>query len=558
MTFPIPAKALQAHIAILGKTGSGKTVAAKGMVEGLLDAGSRACAIDPTGVWYGLRLTESGKRAAYPVVIFGGPHGDVALSANHGEAIAEIIGTSSTSAVIDTSLMRVSERTRFFADFADALVRKNKGPLHLVIDEAHLFMPQGKVADPQSGLMLHAANNLVSLGRSRGLRITIISQRPAKVHKDSLTQIETLIAMRLIAPQDRNAVEAWIKDNADDAKGAEIIGSLAMLKTGEAWLWAPELGVLDRIKFPKNRTFDSSRAPEGSDSGPSLTPIDLASVNERLATIEAETKVNDPKTLKAEIARLKSEAAKAAKAQPSADAAAIKAAHDEGFRQGEAETAPIWFRRGAEAVVEAMKDSVSKFTLGAFLTEKLAVWKHIGALPAVPSKPAPVVQRAQITRPVRTTATRSNGHLPPGERAVLIAAAQFDGIEREQLTILTGYKRSSRDAYIQRLREKGLVELQGSQIIATADGAAALPSDYEPLPTGVDLQAYWLARLPEGERRILGIFIDNYPKFVARTTLDDLTGYARSSRDAYLQRMKAKRLWEGDGSSVRASEALFE
>jgi hypothetical protein len=159
----------------------------------------------------------------FPVVIFGGANADLPLGAAHGEALAEIIGTSSTPAIIDTSLMRVGERTRFFADFADAMVRKNKGPLHLVIDEAHLFAPQGKVNDPQSGAMLHAANNLVSLGRSRGLRIILITQRPAKLHKDSLTQVETLVALRLIAPQDRKAVEEWIKDNADEKKGREII-----------------------------------------------------------------------------------------------------------------------------------------------------------------------------------------------------------------------------------------------------------------------------------------------------------------------------------------------
>jgi DNA helicase HerA-like ATPase len=96
-----------------------------------------------------------------------------------------------------------------------------------VIDEAHLFAPQagtrGAGAMPD---MLHAANNLISLGRSRGLRIVLISQRPAKVHKDSLTQVESLVAMRLIAPQDRKAVEEWIADQADKETGKEIIASL--------------------------------------------------------------------------------------------------------------------------------------------------------------------------------------------------------------------------------------------------------------------------------------------------------------------------------------------
>jgi hypothetical protein len=83
--------------------------------------------------------------------------------------------------------------------------------------------------------------------------------------------------------------------------------------------------------------------------------------------------------------------------------------------------------------------------------------------------------------------SNSGAHLPPGEKAVLIAAAQFGTVEREQLTVLTGYKRSSRDAYIQRLREKGLITVNGGSIDPTEAGLAALPADYEPLPSGDDL-----------------------------------------------------------------------
>lgn len=333
MDNPIPVAALKQHIAVLGKTGSGKTYAAKGVVERILSDRGRVCVIDPTGAWHGLRSSASGKRAGFPVVIFGGEHADLPLGGAHGEALAEIIGTASTPAILDTSLMRVGERTKFFADFADALVRKNKGPLHLVIDEAHLFAPQGKVNDPQSGAMLHAANNLVSLGRSRGLRIMMITQRPAKLHKDSLTQIETLVAMRLIAPQDRRAVEDWIADNADEKTGREIITSLATLKTGEGWVWAPELGVLDRVHFPKIKTLDTSR-PIGETRGrkaPVLAPIDKQEILSRLETVAAEAVANDPARMKAEIAMLKRQLA----AKPAAlDRGAIDEAEQRGIAAG--------------------------------------------------------------------------------------------------------------------------------------------------------------------------------------------------------------------------------
>ena len=69
-----PPEAFTHHIAVLGKTGSGKTTTVKGFAESLIDFGKRVCAIDPTGVWWGLRLKADGKTSGYPVVIFGGSH----------------------------------------------------------------------------------------------------------------------------------------------------------------------------------------------------------------------------------------------------------------------------------------------------------------------------------------------------------------------------------------------------------------------------------------------------------------------------------------------------
>jgi len=100
-------------------------------------------------------------------------------------------------------------------------------------------------------------------------------------------------------------------------------------------------------------------------------------------------------------------------------------------------------------------------------------------------------------------------------------------------------------------------DISGDRVTATDAGCAALP-DFEPLPTGEALQEYWLARLPEGERKVLSILIENGGDAVARADLDDLTGYQRSSRDAYLQRLRAKQLVVDVGrGSVAASGNLF-
>jgi DNA-binding MarR family transcriptional regulator len=71
------------------------------------------------------------------------------------------------------------------------------------------------------------------------------------------------------------------------------------------------------------------------------------------------------------------------------------------------------------------------------------------------------------------------------------------------------------------------------------------------------LREHWLGRLPEGEKKILAVLIDRYPNAVARDELDEATGYKRSSRDAYLRRLSARKLVEAERGEVKASGILF-
>lgn len=335
-----PEEALESHIGVLGKTGSGKSNSIKVIVERLMKLGDRVCIIDPTGTWWGLRLMPDGSPGFQPT-IFGGEHADIPITDAHGAVVAEAIATSSDSAIIDTRLMSTGARTRFFAAFAETLLRTNRGPLHLVIDEAHLFAPQGKVNSPDAGRMLAEANELVSRGRSAGLRVILISQRPAKLHKDSLSQVETLIAMRLVAPQDRAAVQDWVGEWADPAKGKEIIASLPSLPVGDAWVWAPTQDFLQRVHFPLAVTFDSGKPLSRDQVAPTLRPLDAAALGDKMDAIRQEAMASSPERLKARIAQLEREIA--AKPLPGATKAELDAAHGlgrlEGYADGQQEAA---------------------------------------------------------------------------------------------------------------------------------------------------------------------------------------------------------------------------
>jgi energy-coupling factor transporter ATP-binding protein EcfA2 len=539
MTYPIPPKALQHHVAILGKTGSGKTTAAKAGAEIILDEGGRVCVVDPTGAWWGMKSSATGKSAGYPFVIFGGSHADFPLGATHGEAIAEIVGTSNTPAIIDTSQMKVSERTRFFTNFADAIMRKNRGPLHLIVDEAHLFMPQGKVPDPQSGQMLAAGNNMVSGGRSRGLRIMLITQRPAKLHKDALTQVETLVAMRLIAPQDRKAVEEWIKDNADQAKGREIIESLATLKVGQGWVWSPEVGVLERATFPRIRTFDSSAAPDGTDrgAGPVLAPVDSDTIRTRLSAIAADVVANDPRELKRRIAELERDAKKPREL----------AIDTESLAQAEARGIDIGFQRGAAAARSDMVASLAAITNASQTIKRVSAELEVAALAAykandrpmkaiatvhMNAKAQPATRRAVVDMVKHATRAVSDSISKPQQKLLdALAWLEDKGISpapKNTLAAVAGVSPTSGGYFnnLGAMKSAGMIDYPQPGVVAFTTEGRAMSN---PPSEDGEVHDRWLEIVTEPQAKILRALINAHPDPIEKDELAEKIGVSPTS-----------------------------
>lgn len=549
---PIPIAALENHIAILAKTGSGKSNAAKTVVEGLLDRGERVCVIDPTGTWYGLRLTPAKKPSPYKIAIFGGAHADLAIAGNHGAALAEVVGTSATSAIIDTRGLTVGDRTRFFTDFAEALLRTNTGALTLVIDEAHLFAPKGKVANPKSGEMLGAANNLVSLGRGIGLRIILISQRPAKLHNDCLAGAETLVAMRALLPHDRQAVRDWIAEQADPERGREIIASLPTLKTGEAWIWSPGLDLLERRSFPLVKTYDSGRPPPPGESGPALEPLDMATITSRLEAVAADVVANDPKRLKAEIARLTRELAAANKrpvpAPIDASAEQIEAARRAGYAEGQAVGIDIALGEAFKALSSVNVDGIS-----------VASPSPPPSIPAAKSYAAPPPPRPErkIAPPVASDGTVPHGCARP---LAALAGVYPSGLTEAQWATSAGFKRTSGTwrAYKARLTGAGLIERQGDRWTATEAGASAVGDVEMPPPPGPDLARWWAGKL-HGTPKIVEALIASWPGWTAREELAAQVGMEPTSGSfrAYLSRLSGPGLIERTPAGIRLTPEVM-
>jgi len=289
----LPLSALDERLAIVGTSGSGKTYAAKGLVERLVCQGARVCVVDPLGVWWGLRVGADGGASTLPcpVVVFGGLHADVALDASMGAALGQLIGTHQIACVVDVSdLGSASVRRGFMTAFAEALFVANTEPLHLVLDEADLWAPQR--AQPDGYDLLQRVEEIVRRGRVRGFVPWLITQRPAVLHKDVLSQADILLSMKLTSSQDREAVGRWIEGQADRAEGRRILAALPQLSQGEGYVWAPSDGVLARVAFPRIRSFDSSRTPQRDKSVATprmLAMVDLSVIAATLAKMERRT-----------------------------------------------------------------------------------------------------------------------------------------------------------------------------------------------------------------------------------------------------------------------------
>ncbi|HEY9147109.1 MAG TPA: helicase HerA-like domain-containing protein, partial [Thiobacillus sp.] len=281
----LPPEACTQTFAILAKRGVGKTYTANVMAEEMLEAGMHLVVADPVGVWWGLRSSADGKHAGHSIVVFGGDHADLPLQSTSGQVIADLIIQERIPAVLDLSLFRKGEQTRFMTDFCERLYQKNRNPLHFMMDEADAYAPQR----PQPGeqRLLGAVEDIIRRGRARGLGATLITQRAAVLNKNVLTQIEVLVALRTIAPQDRAAVDAWIQVHGTAEQRKELMESLPSLPIGTAWFWSPGwLDMFKRVKVRQRRTFDSSATPKMGQqviAPKALAPVDLEKIQARIA-----------------------------------------------------------------------------------------------------------------------------------------------------------------------------------------------------------------------------------------------------------------------------------
>lgn len=576
----LPLDVVTSTLIVYGGKGMGKTNFGSVVVEEFTKAGLRWCFLDPMGVAWGLRHSLDGKGPGIECVILGGVHGDIPIEPTAGAIVADLVIDEGVNTIIDFSrrpdgkMWSVGERVRFVTEYTVRLFERQGGliegrrrePFMQILDEAARYIPQ---VIPSGAMDLAkcvgAWEQVCEEGRNIGLGVTFLTQRSARMNKSVSELADVMIAFRTVGPRSLDAVMDWLGEHVEKARIHGLAAQVRELNIGQALVVSPGwLRVEKIVQIRPRETFDSSATPKPGQQAKRVTgkaaKPDLARYHERMAATIEKVKADDPTTLRKRIAELQA----AAKTHRVVGPDEIEAVRTFEYAAGR--------ERERSEIRKAMRGVVVGLASIAVDIENLNLSKRTHAIAesveaatsTVAAGPRVVVPRSEVQRshvPPRAPApasTNGNGALAAGEKIVLIAIASYDdGVDRDQLSVLTGYKRSTRDAYISRAAARGQVEVSGSRVVITQAGIDALGDDYEPLPTGEALQAHWMRRLPEGESRVLNVLVERYPDGVGRPAIDEATGFKRSTRDAYLSRLKSRRLVTFVGGDVRASETLF-
>lgn len=515
----LPLEAVTQTFAILAKRGVGKTYTASVMVEEMLKANLHVVVVDPIGVWWGLRSSSDGKKAGLPIVIAGGEHADVPIEPTSGEVLADMIVSQQLSMVIDISLFRKHEQHKFMTAFAETLYRKNRQAVHLILDEADEFAPQRALGGDEP-LMLGAIEDLVRRGRARGIGVTMITQRPAVLNKNVLTQIEVLVALRLTSPQDRAAIADWVKYHAEGNEANEMLESLGSLPVGTAWFWSPGwLDIFKKVHIRVRETLDSSSTPKVGQrviAAQKMADVDLAKIREQLSLTIEKAAADDPKVLRSTIIKLRKELADQ---KPQVETKEIKvpilSAEDiENLQKAVNQLTHIGtaISESLEYYLKPAREEMKHFSVGQSFVPELPKKAKLTGFPGIPDG-----TEVNIA---------NNGGAPKitgGAKRMLevLGLRHPMTFTRTQLARLS--KMSPRSGtfgtYMSLLKSNGLITQEGSTISLTREGLSYIGGAPLQPQTTDEVLDMWRGNLTGRARRMFDVLVGYYPSAISREEL---------------------------------------
>ncbi len=575
----LPPDTVTSTLVVYGGKGMGKTTFGAVLAEELTRARMRFSAIDPMGVMWGLRHSADGKGPGIEALLLGGTHGDIPIEPTGGAVVADLVVDEDVNVIIDISrrpngkMWGVGERIRFVSDYVTRLYERQgeqMRPLMQIIDEAGRFCPQQiPHGNPDIAKCVGAVERLVEEGRNVGVGVCLITQRSARMNKSVSELADCMVAFRTVGPRSVDAILDWFGEHVAKDRWKALVEQLRELDRGTALVVSPGwLKFEGQVPMRQRETFDSSATPtEGRDRGPrgdGAAP-DLEPYLERMAATIDRVKADDPRTLRAEIAKLKAELAKKPAAAPAQVAASAKPVEvfavlpkDLNSLDSAVTDLRELTEKLLQRVVPELRRVSEPIAHGLGLVANAAVRPRAGLTIDRPVRPPVHVGLSQVARPT-SQPVEGDLHIKAGARRMLEVCATFYPGTMTKAQIATAAKMKvtggTFSTYWGVLTRSGLIAAAGGDDFQVTDaGLAYLGADAPVMPESLDERiAFWKARLKEGARRMLDIVRQHYGFGVTRDELAAQLDMAASGGtfSTYLGTLRRNRLVdEVDGKVV--------
>jgi hypothetical protein len=522
-TLTLPSDTPVHRLAFIGTYNSGKSYSAMKVAEQMWHAGSQFVAIDPMGIWFGMRLSADGKGDGVPITIFGGQHGDIPIREEDGALVAEVIVAERISAIIDTSHFESeAQKIRFVHRFGERLYhlkKTNPSAIHIFLEEADEFVPQQSVGGDQQ--MIHVWNTIWKRGGNYGIGGSLITQRPQDINKKSLELSACYFIFNVTGANAYDAVAKTLKNVPE-------VSQLPELPQGDCLLYSPGwLQRKERVRFEPRETFHARFDPNAVGSSEyyerTLTPLAVESLRERFAEAVQVADENDPKKLRARIAELEKSGG-----EPS------QAAIDEAVQTA---TAPLIQKIDALETIIAESSQVAKDFASAagVLMEQSDRLKNVLVIQDRLQTLSPRAERVDVDQPrsllkesvrefeaekPRSTA-RVEGltdGLSKLQQRILNALALFESVgiktpKRENVAVFAdaSVKGGHFSNTVSGLRTRGLLDYPGNGLLTLTPEGRDLAEKQQTPSSLAALHDKWFAQLNGLQVRILRALIDNYP-----------------------------------------------
>jgi len=218
---------------------------------------------------------------------------DLNIAVEDARLIAHLIVEQNLSCILYIGNWRKDLQRIFVAEFLDEIFYINNSPRNLYIEEADVFAPQSN-ASTESKQSRTALDEVVRRGRERGLGVTMITQRPAVLHKDIMTQADLYLIGNFIADQDIKAIHNILSHNGKLSSNElkTLIKKINSFAQGEFLLYSPSwLKKIKTFKVKKRKAFHSGATPEfGEEQEWKALPVNVSHLRKRLELLKDPTK----------------------------------------------------------------------------------------------------------------------------------------------------------------------------------------------------------------------------------------------------------------------------